>query len=196
MANNTIYDDADLSDEQIWQAKLERAEYTVLTVSRKAAGRVNTIVLHHLFRNLDPLTDIPLQGNTETPLYPYQGLKVMVTKNLDKDTGVVNGQMATIFGNQGRTLLLKLPNGHSTFTYPVSMQEEDESWSTSYALIPAYAMTISKSQGATIKKLLLWMDCQSVPKGLGYVALSRVRALEDIAFLTPLCPSHFVPVDV
>ena len=55
-------------------------------------------------------------------------------------------------------------------------------------------MTISKSEGATIDKLLVWMDCTHVPEDLGYVALSRVRVLADIAFLTPMCPTQFMPV--
>ena len=67
---------------------------------------------------------------------------------------------------------------------------------TAYAMVPAYAMTISKSEGATIEKLLVWMDCSHVPEGLGYVALSRVRALADIAFLTPMTPTQFQPVQL
>lgn len=122
--------------------------------------------------------------------------RVMITKNLDKGAGVVNGQVATIVGHEGCTLLLELPNKQRTFTYPVTTQQDDDTWSTAYALMPAYAMTILKSEGATIDKLLVWMDCSHVPEGLGYVALSRVCALADIAFLTPLIRTQFRPVSL
>ena len=115
-ASNTIYQTTDLADQEIWEAKLQRPEYTVLTVSRKAAARVNNIVVQHAFQNSNPLTDIPLAGELDTLMYPFKELKVIITKNLDKATGVVNGQVATVIGNEGRTLLLEFPNKQRTFT--------------------------------------------------------------------------------
>lgn len=69
----------------------------------------------------------------------------MITRNLDKLTGVVNGQMATIYGSHGRTLLLQLSNGRRTFTYPVAEvdDDDDDNYHTFYALVPLYCMTIS-----------------------------------------------------
>ena len=128
-AASTIYDTIDIADEQIWQAKINRPTHTVLTVSRKAADRVNRVVLDHAFENAHPLTDVPLESELET-MYPFKGLNVMITKNLDKATGVVNGQVATIIGNEGRTLLLQFPNKKKTFTYPVTTLREDETWRT------------------------------------------------------------------
>lgn len=93
----------------------------------------------------------------------------MVTQNLDKATGVVNGQLATIVDNQGRTLILQLPNDKHSF------KDEDEQWHTMCMLVLSYAMTIPKSEGTTIDKLIVWMDCEQVPLGLGYVALSCLR---------------------
>ena len=50
------------------------------------------------------------------------------------------------------------------------------------------------SEGATIDKLLVRMDCAHVPEGLGYLALSRVRVHPDITFLTTVKPTQFMPV--
>ena len=61
------------------------------------------------------------------------------------------------------------------------------------ALNPAYCMTICKTQGANIKKLILWFDCPTVPKGMGYVALSRVWKSEDIKILTPMVADQLTP---
>ena len=120
-------------------------------------------------------------------------MRVVVTQNLDKCTGVVNGQLARIQNNQNNTLLLQFPNGKTTFTYPVTSTSEDGLSRVHYALNPAYCMTICKTQGANIKKLIVWFDCPTVPKGMGYVALSRVRKSEDITILTPMVADQLTP---
>lgn len=192
--SQTIYKEDELSDDQIWGAKETHPTHVFLTVSRKAAARINRVVLDRCFADAQPLSDTPLDNTVET-FYPYKGMQVMITRNLDKASGVVNGQMATILDNHGHTLILQLRNSKNTFTYPITTLEEDEEYRTLYAMVPSYAMTISKSEGATIDQLVVWMDCPQVPMGLGYVALSRVRCLRDIHFLTPLRPHHFTPVE-
>ena len=98
---------------------------------------------------------------------------MVVTQNLYKRTGVVNGQLARILNNQNNTLLLQFPNGKTTFTYPVTTTTEDGRSRVHSALNPAYCMIICKTQGANIKKLIVWFDCPTVPKGMGYVGKSR-----------------------
>lgn len=63
-----------------------------------------------------------------------------------------------------------------------------------YPFSPGYGVTISKTQGATLQKVLLWLDCPTVPPGIAYVGLSRVRRLEDIRFVTRMMSSQVVPV--
>ena len=55
-------------------------------------------------------------------------------------------------------------------------------------------MTICKTQGANIKKLIEWFDCTTVPSGMGYVALSRIRKSEDIKIMTPMVADQLTPV--
>lgn len=83
-------------------------------MSRKAAARVNRILLERCFSDEEPI-DVPLDNHFET-FYSYKGIPVMVSHNLDKATRVVNGQLVTIVNNQGRTLILQLPNKKQTFT--------------------------------------------------------------------------------
>ena len=54
-------------------------------------------------------------------------------------------------------------------------------------------MTISKTQGANIKKLIVWFDCPTVPKWMGYVALSRVRKSHNIKILSPMVTDQLTP---
>ena len=106
---------------------------------------------------------------------------------------MVNRQLATIQNHQNNTLLLQFPNGKTTFTYPVTTTTEDMCSRVHYALNPAYCMTICKTQGANIKKLIVWFDCPTVPSGMGYVALSRVRKSEDIKIMSLMVADQLTP---
>lgn len=61
-------------------------------------------------------------------------------------------------------------------------------------MTPAYARTISKSQGQNLRHLLAWLDCTLVPAGLAYVALSRVRRKADLSVMQPMLASQLTPV--
>lgn len=145
-----------------------------------------------MFEDRTPVSTIPLQNDVHEFL-PFRDMRVVVTQNLDKWTGVVNGQLTTIKNNQNNTLLLQFPNGKTTFTYPVTITTEDGRSRVHYALNPAYCMTICKTQRANIKKLIVWFDCPTVPTGMGYLALSRVRKSEDIKIMTPILAHQLTP---
>ena len=49
-------------------------------------------------------------------------------------------------------------------------------------LIPSYAISIHKSQGQTLSKIILNIGKQEYAPGLTYTALSRAKKLENIAF--------------
>ena len=54
-----------------------------------------------------------------------------------------------------------------------------------YPFVPGYAMTICKSQGQTLDNIIVCFDTASLGPGAAYVALSRVKTLNSIKFLTP-----------
>ena len=99
------------------------------------------------FQEKTPVSTIRLENDVHDFL-PFRDMRVVVTQNPDKRTGVVNGQLATTQNSQNNTLLLKFPNGKTTFTYPVTSTTEDGRSRVHYALNPAYCMTTCKTQGA------------------------------------------------
>ena len=187
-----LFQQSEISDYDIWHTVKDAPDATFLTVSRAPADRVNRIVMARMFEDRTPVSTIPLQNDVHDFL-PFRDMRVVVTQNLDKRTGVVNGQLATIKNNQNNTLLLQFPNGKTTFTYPVTTTTEDGRSRVHYALNPAYCMTICKTQGANIKKLIVWFDCPTVPTGMGFVTLSRVRKSEDIKIMTPILTHQLTP---
>ena len=161
-----------LEDHQIYGAFRRHAQTTIMTVSRAAAQRINNNVVQELFAGKEPLTNISCAAVTGgAAILPFAGMLIVINENRDKACRIVNRQDATLASSQGNTLILRFPDGEHAFVYPVTHYVEGEGDVTRYPLTPAYARTISKSQGQNLKHLLVWLDCPIVPAGLAYVAL-------------------------
>ena len=185
-----------LADEDIFQAYSKTPDTIIMTVSRAAAQRVNGVVTHKLFAGQTPLCQLPCASVADgAPILPYRGMKIVITENRDKSSRVVNGQEATLVSNQNNTLLIQYRDGQRAFLYPVTHFQEGKGDVTCFPMTPAYARTISKSQGQNIKHLLVWLDCNTVPAGLAYVALSRVRRRGDVSLMQPVYSHQFQPVE-
>jgi hypothetical protein len=52
----------------------------------------------------------------------------------------------------------------------------------------------ARAKGQTLEKVIIWMDTLHVPAGAGYVALSRVRKLDDLFFMTETCREEYKPM--
>ena len=116
----------DLSDDQLWEAFSSHTDASIMTVSRRAAQRMNTVVVKRLFRQNLPLTDIPCALVLELEdIFPQRGMRILITENRDKTSRIVNGHDATVVSNQGNTILVRFPNNGMAFVYPVTHTEED-----------------------------------------------------------------------
>ena len=177
--------------EKIMLAFQSNPNSVLLTFTNNAANNVNTMILSMLFKNSQPIGNCQLDSDTEMTSI-YQGVRV-ITQNRDKKRNIVNGQMATIHTCHNATVILKLPNNKLVATHPVTFQSPDGQ-KTCYPFHVAYATTMCKAQGQTLEKAILWFDIDHVPPGTAYVALSRVRRLADIVFVTPLKTIFFKPV--
>ena len=137
------------------------------------------------------------------------GAKVMLTRNIDTGEGLVNGAIGII-----REIFLPLTSSIPTVIY---VQFNDSSIGSSYKdqrinavkITPVtarffgnrgtlltrtqfpiqlcFAATIHKLQGCTLDKAVLYLGKKLFAAGMAYVALSRVRSLEDI-MITDLHP--------
>ena len=155
-----------------------------MTVSRKAAQRINLIVCHLFPGQL--ISNIPCASVADTnAIFLHKQMQVIFTDNRGKAARVVNGQQATILGCENNTIILSLPEEQRVFTYPVTHMDNDQHI-THYLFTPAYPQTITKSQDRNIRHLIIWLDSDLVPPGTGYVGLSRVRTRSSISFLQPI----------
>ena len=139
-----------------------------------------------------------------------KGMRVMLTVNLCLPYKLSNGSLGTVkgivyFSNQPDitdhpTVLIKFDDysGPSVFDdhdQVVPINSISRSWMgpknvtcqrTMLPLQPAYAFSIHKSQGQTVKKMVLNLGTREFAAGLTYTALTRVKTLQDLAFTLPM----------
>ena len=122
-----------------------------------------------------------------------EGALVMFRQN-DPELKYVNGTLGTITKLKDSEVRVELLNGRVIDLKPTSFnvldaEGEPAATATNFPLNLAWACTIHKAQGATLDKA--HVDLRGVwEHGQSYVALSRVRSLEDLT-LEGYSPSGF-----
>jgi hypothetical protein len=113
------------------------------------------------------------------------GAKVMFVKN-NFEEGYVNGTLGkvTAFDHDGP--IVTILTGKNIHVKPASWMIEEEGKPKAtigqYPLRLAWAITVHKSQGMSLDAIEVDLS-KSFERGMGYVALSRVRSLEGLTLL-------------
>lgn len=111
------------------------------------------------------------------------GCKVMLLKNLNLKKGLINGSTGTVVEIEDETILVEFDNGvKEAIPKHIFEAYRDGDLIVSreqYPLRLAYGITIHKSQGMTLEKLIV--DCNRIFEcGQVYVALSRIKSLDGL----------------
>jgi ATP-dependent DNA helicase PIF1 len=109
------------------------------------------------------------------------GAQVMITSNLNVKTGIVNGTRGVVVGLLADSISVKILDGRVVKIGPkVNSTAHPKIGRRQYPLIPAWAITIHKSQGQTIDYAEIDLGASIFADGQAYVALSRVKSLEGL----------------
>ena len=117
------------------------------------------------------------------------GTQVMMRSNVHLKThSVCNGSIGTVLSIDRDGVVVQFSGGavrveRYAFQYQASRTVKVTMWQ--FPLCMSWAMTIHKSQGLTIDRVLVDTNC--FESGQLYTAFARVRALEDL-FLTSVAP--------
>ena len=143
-------------------------------------------------------------GGLEAVICLAKSARVMLTSNLWVDVGLVNGAMGPVQDICYRTggppdLPIAVMVHFDSYSGPtfhndtVPITPLRRSWSSSgvqcsrlqLPLKLAWAVTIHKSQGLTLDKVVIDVGKREFSTGLTFVACSRVRQLQDLLFSPP-----------
>jgi len=149
----------------------------------------------------------------EPTVHLAHSARVMLTANLCVEGGLVNGPMGTVVvicyegedqspPNLPLTVTVQLDSytGHALSDDSIPIIPLCRTWLSSnkqcsrlqLPLKLAWAVTIHKSQGMTLDKVVFDVDKKEFSTGLTFVACSRVRHLNDLLFVLPFPFQHVV----
>lgn len=119
------------------------------------------------------------------------GAQVMLKWNVDTGNGLANGSRGVVTRIFDNSVEVKWVNDSITVVGPETWEKCDEdaiALRTQIPLVLAWAMTIHKSQGCTLDKVVCDLGKEIFSAGQAYVALSRVRSHEGL-YLRSFLPS-------
>ena len=111
--------------------------------------------------------------------------RVMLIYNLDVSKGMCNGAIGTIKELDKKTIKVEFDNGEICDIERLEFKTKDhdgEYIRTQIPLIPAYAITIHKSQGLSLEKAMIKQE-NCFASGQTYVALSRLTTLSGLKII-------------
>jgi len=173
---------------------------TFVTCTKRGAAVINDHTVQVLFRNRRQLLLAQVPGDYEdnqdnygeggklrtdrapvpaqVPL--YRGLRIVLTKNLDKEHHFVNGMGAVVeaVDLESASVLVRTDTGFLLTVYKYTDTEVPVDRVVYFPLRLGYAGTVYKYQGAELDHVTLWLDRPGCP-GAAYVALSRVTYDSD-----------------
>jgi hypothetical protein len=185
---------------------------TIVTCTRKAAQQINALSAEVCVGRRSQLVELPgdydanmdnyAAGNKlrtdrkpiPCPVPIRKGLRLHLTRNLDKKGDFVNGMGCVVKGwdEVHRCLEVQTDTGKDVAVYQYTDPDPAAQNASFFPIRLGYASTIYKMQGAELEHITIYLDVPG-QRAAAYVALSRVKRDEDYLFGGKYTRNHFVP---
>ena len=191
----------------------EHEDTTVVTCSRRAAAAANALAMEAFFehRHKVPLGQALFDYESNLENYDeknqlktgrlqgalsevYQGMRIFLTKNVDKEHDFVNGMSAMVldYDPVSKCLEVETRTKQHLAVHMMTTQLDDGRKVSAFPVRVGYACTVPKVQGMTLPHITIWLD-SIYCRAAAYVAMSRVRRDEDYLIAGLVTPQHFAP---
>ena len=129
--------------------------------------------------------DCNLTGGLQAKLVLAVGCRVMLRRNIDTSSGLVNGAIGTVCNITQSRVTVQFDHMSSPYDVEVvsskfMIMKSFYVYRRQFPLIPAAAITIHKSQGLSLDSCMVDLSVMVFGAGMAYVALSRVRTLSGL----------------
>ena len=114
-------------------------------------------------------------------------IRYMLMRNLDLHRGLVNGAEVLLLSVREFSITVRMPSGQDAVLPRISFTVQPEESGLPFTLlrrqfpiIPAYALTVHRVQGQTLRFVGLFFRGDVFCHGMLYTALSRVRSWDAV----------------
>lgn len=119
------------------------------------------------------------------------GCQVVITANLDQETGIINGTRGVVM-DVGPEPIVKLLDGREIIINMKKTKDETEKLEVEYMPLKyAWCLTVHSAQGMTLDAAEIDLGKTIFAHGQAYTALSRVKNLKSVK-ITSLHPHSFI----
>ena len=130
-------------------------------------------------------SDCNLTAGLEAVLQVAVGARVMLRRNIDVSTGLVNGAVGTVIAIKAHHITVQFdgrqePHNVERVKSKFMLMKKIYVYRKQFPLILAFAVTVHKCQGLSLDCALMDLSEQVFCAGMAYVALSRVKQLENL----------------
>ena len=130
-------------------------------------------------------SDYNMTAGLEAVLQVAVGARVMLRRNIDTTTELVNGAVGTVLSIKVHSIVVQFDGKHDP--HPVErvkskfmLLKKLYVHRKQFPLILAFAVTVHKCQGLSLDCAIMDLGEQVFADGMAYVALSRVKRLENL----------------
>ena len=126
--------------------------------------------------------DCNLTAGLEAVLKVAVGARVMLRRNIDTSSGLVNGTLGTVIAIRAHTITVKFDRtnpiervkGRFVVMKNIFVQRKQ------FPLILEFALTVHKCQGLSLDCAIMDLSKHVFCTGMAYVALSRVKQMQNL----------------
>ena len=131
-----------------------------------------------------PISNDTKMNKQEYLIDLFKGLYVIVTRNLNFEKGIINGTTGIITTLTPNLVVIQMANNEKyTITYHKDINDNNGMFTRFMPLKLAYALSIHKSQGATLDAIEVDGSTYIFAAGQLYTALSRAKSLDSIRLM-------------